>query len=211
MRLRTLLSPFAPALCAACGRAAGTAEPLCPLCRRELRWLAGEPAMAGGVTLRSAVAYEGAARALVRSLKYRGALGAADSMAAQMAASLPPGLLRGAVLVPVPVPPGRRRRRGFNQAERLAACLAARTGGRVLDCLERVGAAGPQVGRDREQRLRGLRGAVRVRPGALAPRRAVVVDDVVTTGATLGACAEALRWAGVSRVEAVSYARTLGR
>jgi ComF family protein len=211
MRLRTLLSPFAPALCVGCGRSAGSAEPLCGTCRRELRWLGGEPAVAGGVALRSAVAYEGAAPALVRALKYRGTLGAADAMAAQMAASFPRGLLRGAVLVPVPMPPARRRRRGFNQAERLAACLAARTGGRVMECLERVDRAGRQVGRDREERLVELRGAVRLRAGALAPRRAVVVDDVVTTGATLGACVRALRGAGAGRVDAVSYARTLGR
>ncbi|MBX5470259.1 MAG: ComF family protein [Thermoleophilaceae bacterium] len=211
MLARTVLSLLAPPLCAACGRSAGRLEPLCAGCRRRLRWLGSEPAVAGGVAVRSAVAYEGPARALVRALKYRGALGAADAMAAQIAAALPQGWLRGAVLVPVPLARGRARRRGFNQAERLAAGVAARTGSAVLDCLERPQESGTQVGRGRAERLARLAGGVRVRPDALPPRRAVLVDDVVTTGATLAACAAALRESGCAHVQALSYARTLGR
>jgi predicted amidophosphoribosyltransferase len=117
---------------------------------------------------------------------------------------------RGA-LVPVPLHARRLRRRGFNQAERLAAAIAGRTGLHLVDCLARAGAARRQVGRDRAERLTGMHGTVAVRPGAMLPRRAILVDDVVTTGATLAACASALRAAGVRRVSAVAYARTPGR
>jgi ComF family protein len=208
--LRALASLIAPPLCAACGRAAAGSEPLCGPCRRELRWLPG-PAELAGVRVWAPVAYEGPARALVRALKFRGALLAADAMAAQIAATAPPGALDRGRLVPVPLHPRRLRRRGFNQAERLASALAARTGLRVLDCLGRTGSALTQVGRDRASRLTGVAGSFTVSDPAGAPARAILVDDVATTGATLAACAAVLRAAGAAQVAAVAYARTPGR
>ncbi len=163
-----------------------------------------------GVAVWSAVAYEGPARALVRALKYRGAAGLADPLAAAIAAGAPPALLSpGAVLVPVPMPAPRRRRRGYNQAERIAAALARRSGLPCSDCLVRAPAP-RQVGRGRQQRLldtgRDIRCAVRA-----PPARTVLVDDVATTGATLAACAAALSAHGAGSVAAVTYARTPGR
>lgn len=215
MPIRTLAGLVAPPVCAGCGAHAGAAEPLCAPCRRELRWLAG-PATVAGLELFAPLAYEGPARAMVRALKFRGATLAADAMAAQIAASAPPGVLgRGAlergVLVPVPLHPRRLRRRGFNQAERLAAALARRTGLGVHDCLERAGPARTQVGRDRAERLTGVDGTIALRAGAEPPSSAILVDDVATTGATLAACAAVLRAAGARRVTAVAYARTPGR
>lgn len=210
MPLRSLASVLAPPVCAGCGGHAGQAEPLCGPCRRELRWLGGT-AVVGGVTVFAPLAYEGPARALVRALKFRGATLAAGAMAAQIATAAPPGVLDRGALVPVPLHPRRLRQRGFNQAERLAAALAERTGLRVCDCLRRGGASRTQVGRDRAERLAGASGTVAVAPGAEVPRRAVLVDDVVTTGATLAACAVPLLAAGASDVGAVAYARTPGR
>ncbi|HEX8074426.1 MAG TPA: hypothetical protein VF545_05545 [Thermoleophilaceae bacterium] len=210
MTLRALASLVAPPLCAACGGAAGGAEPLCAVCRRELRWLPGAAELAGGEGW-APVAYEGPARALVRALKFRGALRAAEAMAAQIAAAAPPGALDRGRLVPVPLHPRRLRRRGFNQAERLAAALSARTGLGIHDCLERTGAAVTQVGRDRSERLAGVAGAVAIGAPAAVPSRAILIDDVATTGATLAACAAALRAAGAVDVTAVAYARTPGR
>jgi predicted amidophosphoribosyltransferase len=158
-----------------------------------------------GVEVWAPVAYEGPARALVRGLKYRGAVGLAEPMAAAICAGAPS--LDGA-LVPVPLHPRRRRQRGYNQAERLAAATARRSGLEVADCLERHGpASARQVGRGRAERLTGP--AIRAR--APAPECALLVDDVCTTGATLAACAEALREAGARRVTALVYARTPGR
>jgi ComF family protein len=210
MPIRALASLLAPPVCAGCGGHAGAGEPLCGPCRLELRWLSGV-AVAAGVRVFAPLAYEGPARAMVRALKFRGATLAAGAMAAQIAAGAPRGVLDRGVLVPVPLHPGRRRRRGFNQAERLAAELSRRTGLRVADCLRRSGTARTQVGRDRAERLVGVAGTVGVRDGADAPRRAILVDDVVTTGATLAACAAALRAAGAWEVSAVAYARTPAR
>jgi ComF family protein len=210
MPLRRLASLVAPPICAACSGAAGASEPLCAACRRELRWL-GAVTEAGGLELWAPVAYEGPARELVRALKFRGARLAAEAMAAQIAAGAPRGVLDRGRLVPVPLHPRRLRRRGFNQAERLAVAIGARTGLALCDCLERGGTPRTQVGRDREARLAGVSGSVTLRPGAALPRHAMLVDDVVTTGATLAACAAVLRGAGVGAIGAVAYARTPGR
>lgn len=207
------LALVAPPFCWDCGGEARPREPLCAGCRRGLSWLGPELVEpTPGLELWAPVAYEGPARALVRGLKYRGAAGLADPMAAQIAARAPDGLMAPpAVLVPVPLHAARRRKRGFNQAERLAAALSRRTGVTVADCLRRAGPAARQVGRGRAERLGGPAGSIAVAPGAAVPAHALLVDDVVTTGATLAACAAALRGAGTRHPRAVTYARTPGR
>ncbi len=214
--VRKALAPLAPPACFACGASAGAAAPLCSSCRGSLGWLSDEVVELESrgelpVEAWAPLAYRDGARALARALKFRGAVALAETMAAQIAASAPAGLLDHGELVPVPLHPARRRRRGFNQAERLACALAQRTGLALADCLERAGPRGTQMGRDRDQRLAALAGAVRVRRGASAPREAIVVDDVLTTGATMLACSRALCSAGSERVAAVAYARTPGR
>ncbi|MFL5886872.1 MAG: ComF family protein [Thermoleophilaceae bacterium] len=208
MLLRRLASVLAPPICVACGGVAGEREPLCPTCRRALRWLGTSPAIAAGVPVWAPVAYDGPARELVRALKFRGLPGMAATMASQIAANAPPGWLESGTLVPVPLHPARLRKRGYNQAERLAAELAFRTGLAVIDCLERTGERGTQVGRGRADRLASIAGSVALRPDARVPHEVVLVDDVVTTGATLAACAAAC---GRTSVRAVAYARTPGR
>jgi ComF family protein len=202
---------LAPPLCWACSGPARRREPLCLGCRRLLRRLSAAPVRLGGVSAWAPVGYEGPARALVRALKFRGAVGLANSMAAQIAANAPPGLLAaGAELVPVPLHPRRLRARGFNQARALAGALCERTGLPLADCLERAGPTSTQVGRGRRERHAGPAGGVRLRAGPV-PRRAVLVDDVVTTGGTLTACSQALEAAGCREIVAVAFARTLGR
>src|SRR5438093_492669 len=199
MPLRVLTSFLAPPVCAGCGGHAGTGEPLCGPCRLELRWLTGV-ADVGGLRVFAPLAYEGPARAMVWALKFRGAALAASAMAAQIVAGAPPGVLDRGVLVPVPLHPRRLRRRGFNQAERLASGVSRRTGLGVSDRLRRTGHSRTQMGRDRRERLAGVEGTFTVAEGGDVPRRAILVDDVVTTGATLAACAAALRAAGTYEV-----------
>lgn len=153
------------------------------------------------------MAYDGSARALVHALKLQGMTAAADVMAAQIAAAAPPELLASGTLVPVPGNPRRRRRRGFDPAESIARALRRRTGLPMLPLLRAVGAGAAQAGAGRHQRLRRAGAAIEVR--GRPPERAILVDDVHTTGATLEACARALRAAGSRSVVAVIYARAL--
>jgi ComF family protein len=222
--LTRLLSLVVPPTCLACRRPAATGQPLCGACRRALPWLrhpcarCGLPAPASHCCPAVAaawdgawapLAYEGPARALVGALKFRGALVVADAMAAQIAAGAPGGLLTpGEVLVPVPTHPRRARRRGFDQGRRLAIALGRRTGLPVAPCLVRRGAASRQLGASRRERLQA--GRIDLAVQGPPPARAVLVDDVHTTGATLAACALALRGAGSTEVWAVTYARAIG-
>ena len=206
-----------PPLCWGCGGVARRREPLCADCRRALRRLGAVPVVLCGVRVWAPLAYSGPARDLVRALKFRGATAVADAMAAQIAANAPEGLLGaataqgacGAALVPVPLHPRRLRRRGYNQAALIADTLARRAGLELADCLARTGSAATQVGRGRAERRAGPAGSIELR--AALPERAVLVDDVATTGATLAACAAALRVAGSVEVAAVVFARTIGR
>ncbi len=158
------------------------------------------------------IAYEGPARALVQALKYRGAERVADAMAAQIAANCRPELLAGAVLVPVPLHPARERRRGYNQAERIAAALARRKDLPLADCLERRGPRrARQVGRGRSERLSAGALGIGVAGGIGAMKEVVLVDDVVTTGATFAACARALAAHDTPVRACIAYARTPGR
>jgi ComF family protein len=182
---------------------------MCRACRRSLRFLSGAPALLCGLAVWAPVAYDGPARELVKALKFHSAVRIADEMAALVVANAPPRWLT-ATLVPVPLHRARRRARPFNQAELLARAISARAARLpVYDCLTRTGAHQPQVGRGRAARLQGPAGDIHARRPV--PRNALLVDDVVTTGATLAACAAALRAAGADRVAAVAFARTAGR
>jgi predicted amidophosphoribosyltransferase len=157
-----------------------------------------------GVDLAIAAApYEGAARELILGLKLGRRLSLAREAAGLIAAACPEAELRGGI-VPVPAAPWRWHWRGFDPAEEIAVALAARTALPYRDCLRRR--RGPrQTGRPRRDRLGD---PPRVRARAAVPARALLVDDVRTTGATLAACARALRDAGAREVVALTLARS---
>lgn len=204
LMLAILIALVSPPLCIACGSGAGRAAPLCRDCRSGMR----RAPVSGSCW--APFAYEGPAGALVRALKFGGRVGLADAMAAQIAALAPPELLRGTV-VPVPVHPAHSRRRGVDHAAELGRALARRAALPYQDCLARSGDPLPQRGRGRRDRIRGPAGSIALRPGAAAPALALVVDDVVTTGATLAACTAALRAGGCQQIAQVAYARTTAR
>jgi len=221
--LSELLAVVVPPVCAVCRTPLRDARRvLCGACEAALPWLAGErctrcalplpcaPCPAADAAFGAAwaaMAHAGPARSLVSALKYHGHTGVVAPMAEQMLRRAPAGLLADAALVPVPLHPARLLARGFDQAELLARRLS-RLSGTPLQCpLRRSGVPTRQVGAGAAARRAD--GRVRVRSIGPAPAVVVLVDDVHTTGATLDACARALRLAGAQRVGCFTYARAL--
>jgi len=155
--------------------------------------------------------YEGALKAVIHELKYRGRRPAAAELARRLAgeAGVRAAMAGGGVLVPVPLHPRRRAQRGFNQAALLAGELGRRAGIAVCDgALVRRADTPSQAGLSAAERRANVRDAFAVRRKAQVAGRAVVlVDDVYTTGATARACARALRAAGAIEVRIVTVAR----
>lgn len=164
---------------------------------------------------RSFGAYEGALREVLHLFKYQGMRPLAAPLAERMARVFREQQWEQAGfrwLVAVPLDAARRRQRGYNQAELLARELGRRVGLPLLaDACRRVRTTAPQTGLTRAQRMENVRGAFGPgrRAGLLAESDVLLVDDVLTTGATLSACARALRQAGARRVSALTVARTV--
>jgi ComF family protein len=116
--------------------------------------------------------------------------------------------LAGSFLVPVPLYRARHQERGYNQAEVLAKEFAQQTPGcTYMHILERTRDTGQQVKLGRELRVQNMDDAFRISPKQKLPAgRYVVIDDVLTTGATLSACATALRIGGASHIDAATIA-----
>ncbi len=193
---RSALVVFPPPWCGGCGHPVPVAVDHCPACVGPL------------VGARAAFAYEGPAPPLLVALKDRRRRGLATVLASRMAQVLPPPP-DGAGLVPVPLGPRRIAERGFNQSLVLARQLGRRWRAPVVEALVRSGEEAAQRGASRTERALQVRRAFAAAPGVAVPREAVLVDDVHTTGATLAACARALRRAGAERVGAACFARAL--
>ena len=204
--MRQLLAVLAPPRCAACGAPCAANQPLCAGCERSLAAIPAPPAICPPHldAAWAAAPHQGLARELVVGLKFRRLLALAEPMARRICATAPAKLLEGTV-VPVPASPARLRRRGFDPAAEIAAALSRLAAMPLAVCLTRPD--GPeQVGRTRAARLGN---PPQVRPRVASAATILLVDDVQTTGATLSACARALRAAGAERVCAVTFARTL--
>ena len=211
-----------PARCPGCGR---EGEPICAACLPALDARLDQPAgIAIGLPsdvpptilqLDWCAPFGGLVRRALHQLKYGGETRLAVPLGAAIARRWARVSAGGDVLVPVPVHAERARHRGYDQAELIARAAAAGLGLPCAPILERVRATVAQFDLDRATRATNVRGAFRLKPGAGPPTPArplenrwiVLVDDVVTTGATLAACAGPLLAAGAIGVSAVTVAR----
>jgi predicted amidophosphoribosyltransferase len=202
--LHLIATGLIPPLCTACGRSCRPESMLCTRCSRRLA--AADPLEGAGPPgldrAWSSAPHEGVARDLVVALKFRRLLRVADLMAERIR-WLAPGTLLSGTIVPVPTARFRSVARGFDPAAEMAAALARRTELPCAPCLSRRG-GGRQVGKRRAERI-GHPPVIQAR--GPAPRSVLLVDDVLTTGATLSSCASALRSAGSVRVVAITFSR----
>jgi ComF family protein len=187
-----------------CGAALAPGLPACGRCRRGL-----SPFGAGA----SLGPYEGVLRVAVHELKYRSRRRVAGRLSeAMLDDPRVRGVLAGAeALVPVPLHPRRQRTRGFNQSELLAEALGHQAGIAVAaSALVRRKDTRSQTGLSAAARRANVKDAFAVRRRAqVAGRTVVLVDDVLTTGATAAACARALRAAGAREVRILTAARVI--
>ncbi len=161
-------------------------------------------------SVRAVCAYEGPARSAVHTLKFRSGRSLAPVLGDLMRRSLDTRPLRADLVVPAPLSAARLRERGYNQAELLAIEVSSAIGGCLVPSLLARDDRPPQQRLSGAERRKNLRGAVRcLDPSRAAGQRVLLVDDVMTTGATLGACAEALTAAGATWVGALVFARDL--
>jgi predicted amidophosphoribosyltransferase len=215
-----LLDALGAAGCAACDRhaVAGGADPLaarlCEACRAEVPSTVAPVAAPACVTVAWSLApYAGPLGALLRVTKYGGndaVLGAVARAVAHGAAAA--GLGGYDAVVPVPTTLWRRLVRGFNTADRIGFAVSGAVDAPLVDALVRRGGAA-QAGRARRERAHNVRATYRAAPSGIAGPlgHVLLVDDVLTTGATASACAAELLGAGATRVDLLVAASSATR
>src|SRR5260221_5662410 len=225
-----------PPLCAACRTPLGNPGGLCPAYWSRVSFIAPPYCERLGIPFtydpgpgilsmeaitdppayhraRAAVRYDDVARTLVHALKYGDRLDLAPTMGRWMARAGRELLADADALIPVPLHWRRLWARRFNQSALLAKAIGQENGIAVTDgVLKRVKATAQQVGLSQAERAQNVQGAFRVpteRKAEVAGRRLVLVDDVLTSGATSDACARALLRAGARSVDLLVFARVV--
>lgn len=234
MPLQSLLNALFPAQCTVCDAVLGNDAPLCATCWQQVTFIS-EPVCAvcglpfeydiGGeaqcgecmqqlpsfTRARAVLRYDEASRPLITRLKYRDHTQLAKLYAPWLSGSAAT-LLEGIdALIPVPLYYWRFVQRRYNQSALLAKALERSTGIPALPfALARIRATEKQTGLSRKERLKNVRRAFRVpedQRDQVKGKRLLLIDDVYTTGATLNACAKALKTAGAAEVRALTLAR----
>ena len=230
-----LLDLLLPPLCLGCRAPVAAVGGLCASCWGAIHFLAaplcqrcGHPFAEGhagalecGACLsapppfdraRAAFRYDERSKGLVLSFKHADRPGLAHAFAPWMARAAKDLLADADWLVPVPLHRWRLFHRRYNQAALLAQSLSRQGTARYRpDVLKRLRRTPPQATLSRSERQKNLKGAIAlaVPPEQVAGRRIVLIDDVFTTGATIGVCANALRQAGAARIDVVTLARVV--
>ncbi|HTQ83437.1 MAG TPA: ComF family protein [Pseudolabrys sp.] len=234
--LRLALDMALPPLCPSCREPLGDGIGLCASCWSKLSFIEPPYCARLGIPFlydpgpgllsmeaianppaydraRAAVRYDDVARALVHRFKYGDRLDLAPLMGRWMARAGGELLANADALIPVPLHWRRLWARRFNQSAALAGAIGQASGVPVLhSALKRVRATAQQVGLSKPQRAENVQGAFSVpagEKGLVAGRRLVLIDDVLTSGATVDSCARALLRAGAAHVDVLAFARVV--
>lgn len=230
----SLIDMIFPPRCLACPETTDAPHGLCPACWRDTHFIAGPVCGKCGVPLMgagspedhcescrrhppawdrgaAAVIYEGAGRRMVLALKHGDRLDMVRPLAGWMHAAGRELIAEADVIAPTPLHWRRLLKRRYNQSGELAKRLGRLSGKAVaVDLLTRIRQTIPQEGMDRATRAANQAGVFAVAPrrrAAVEGRTVLLVDDVLTSGATLSACADCLREAGARRVHVLALAR----
>lgn len=232
---KTIADAVLPPLCFGCRAPVDHVGALCPACWRGLNFISGACCQRCGVPFdvvagadnfdceqclrqppafsraRAPLMYDDASRGLIMQFKHGDQLHAARSFLPWLQTSGTEILARADVIIPVPLSRWRLFVRRYNQAALLAQLLARATNKIVLvDALRRIRRTPSQGGRSRAERFKNVKGAFAVPPrmaAQLQGKTVVLVDDVLTTGATASECAATLLAAGAARVDVLTVAR----
>ncbi len=195
-RCADALTPLEPPWCERCGCPADEARADCHDCPPDVIARSRAPFL-----------YDGPAKAAILKLKFSGWRSVAGALAAAIVA-MEPGAWADAVTW-VPLARARRAARGYDQARALARVVAPLLGVPIRPLLRRTAATPPQARRSAAERRAAMAGAFE--PRSEAPARVILIDDVLTTGATAAACAQALRAAGAREITLLTAARAVPR
>jgi ComF family protein len=234
---RALLDLMLPPRCLRCGLTVGGQSRLCAECWRSLTFLGPPQCRLCGYPLpnaqpaaplcgacareapaydraRAALRYDDGARRLILAFKHADRTDTAPAFGAWLARAGAELLAEADLIAPVPLHRWRLLKRGYNQAAVLAHALAQQTGLPLIpDLLQRQRATPSQQGLSGRARLENVTaGAFRVHPwrrGRVESKAVMLIDDVLTTGATVGACTRVLRRAGAGRVDVLTLARVV--
>ncbi len=235
--LATMIRTIYPPRCMACETHTDEAQALCPACWSKTGFISGSTCITCCAPLigeangepcdtclrypppwslgKAALEYDGVGRDLVLALKKADRLDLVPAMSRWMQQAAREILPVTDIVAPVPLHPGRYFKRRFNQSAELARHLAANSNllysGELLSRIKRTES---QHGKDRIQRFENLQAAIAPTPrnrAIIADRRILLVDDVLTTGATLSACTEACYAAGAKNVDILVLARVVNR
>jgi len=232
--LRGIIDLLLPPLCLACRQPVVDPDGLCPMCWGGLQFIErpfcerlgipfgfdlGPGALSAEAIAnppvfnraRAAVVFGGTARTLIHGLKYRDRIELSTFLGRMMVRAGNDILSDADVLIPIPLHRWRLFMRKFNQSAVLAQIVGRAAGVKVeLTALERIRSTPPQVGLSGRERHENVRGAFRVSDAGrirVAGRRVVLIDDALTTGATISAATRALKRAGVANVDVLTFAR----
>jgi ComF family protein len=194
MALNRLVAP----LCQTCGTPQAIPVERCNFCE----------ILPDLLTVRSVARYDGSLLKAILQLKYRANQRLAEMMASWMAEVYHREKWSGSLISAVPLGKRRMRRRGYNQAELIAKELASKLGlPRSIQALKRIHETQSQVGLDPTQRRKNVENAFYAEDSEVRSQNVVLIDDLLTTGATISACSVALVRSGARKVFALTIAR----